>query len=136
MTTGRFPLIMAGNSNHIQLDNATLVFFKDENTRITISVLYMVVTAINLVGNVPSMWILLFRTSPKTVSIIFMIHLTLTDLALGIALPLQIAYQLQGYHWTFGPGMCRYLFIFLNMILNINFRCGQLILLNIISCLI
>lgn len=110
VTTGSFPLIMAGNSNHIQLDNATVSFFKDSNTRITISVLYMVVTAINLVGNVPSMWILLFRTSPKTVSIIFMIHLTLTDLALGIALPLQIVYQLQGYHWTFGPRMCRYCF--------------------------
>lgn len=99
---------MAGNSNHVRLDNATLSFFQDESTRITISVIYMVITAINLVGNVPSLWILFFRTSPKTVSIIFMIHLTLTDLSLGVALPLQIAYQLQGYDWTFGPGMCRY----------------------------
>lgn len=103
---------MAANSNPVKLDNATLNFFKDGNTRITISVIYMGITAINLVGNIPSMWILLFRTSPKTISIIFMIHLTLTDLALGVALPLQIAYQLQGYHWTFGPGMCRYLLIF------------------------
>lgn len=112
VTTGRFSLIMAGNSNHVQLDNATYSFFKDGNTRITISVIYIVITAINLLGNVPSMWILLFRTSPKTVSIIFMIHLTLTDLAIGIALPLQIVYQLQGYHWTLGSGMCRYLFYF------------------------
>uniref|UniRef100_H3BZD0 P2Y receptor family member 8 n=1 Tax=Tetraodon nigroviridis TaxID=99883 RepID=H3BZD0_TETNG len=127
---------MAGNSNHVQLDNATLSFFKDENTRITISVLYMVITVINLVGNVPSMWILLFRTSPKTVSIIFMIHLTLTDLALGVALPLQIAYQLYGYHWTFGSGMCRLLFIvspnsFMTLVFYTNMYCSILTMMAI-----
>lgn len=104
---------MSGNSNHVQLDNATLSFFQDGSTRITISIIYMVITAVNLLGNVPSLWILLFRTSPKTISIIFMIHLTLTDLALAVALPLQIAYQLQGYRWTFGPGMCRYFYSFI-----------------------
>uniref|UniRef100_H3DBX8 P2Y receptor family member 8 n=1 Tax=Tetraodon nigroviridis TaxID=99883 RepID=H3DBX8_TETNG len=99
----------------------------DENTRITISVLYMVITVINLVGNVPSMWILLFRTSPKTVSIIFMIHLTLTDLALGVALPLQIAYQLYGYHWTFGSGMCR----FMTLVFYTNMYCSILTMMAI-----
>lgn len=112
--TGHFCQIMNGNSTHTHLDNATLSFFTDVNTSITISVIYMVVTVINLVGNTLSMWILLFCTSPKTVSIIFMIHLTLTDLALGIALPFQITYQLQYYHWTLGPRMCRY-FYFLKM---------------------
>lgn len=98
--------IMTGNSS--KLDNATLSLFQDVNTSIAISVIYMIVTAINLVGNGLSMWLLLFRTSPKTPSIIFMINLTLTDLALGTALPFQIAYQLQGYNWTLGPKMCRY----------------------------
>lgn len=100
---------MTGNSNHTQLDNATLSLFLDVKTGITTSVIYTIVTAINLVGNSLSMWILLFRTSPKTTSIIFMINLTITDLALGAALPFQISYQLQGYHWNLGPKMCRYL---------------------------
>lgn len=99
---------MTGNSNGTKLDNATLSLLKDGNTSIIISVAYMIITAVNLVGNGLSMWILLFRTSPKTPSIIFMINLTLTDLALGTALPFQIAYQLQGYNWNLGPRMCRY----------------------------
>lgn len=100
---------MTGNSSHSQLDNATLSLFLDAKTSITTSVIYIMVTAINLVGNSLSLWILLFRTSPKTSSIIFMINLTLTDLALGVALPFQISYQLQGYNWNLGPKMCRYL---------------------------
>lgn len=104
--------IMTGNSTSSQLDNATLSFFQDSRIGIVTSVIYAVVTAINLVGNGLSMWILLVRTAPKTASVIFMINLTLTDLALGAALPFQIAYQLQGYHWNLGPNMCRYFYFF------------------------
>ncbi|XP_032384761.1 P2Y purinoceptor 8 [Etheostoma spectabile] len=99
------PPVTMGNSS--KLDNATLSLFMNVNASIAISVIYVIVTAINLVGNGLSMWILIFRTSPKTPSIIFMINLTLTDLALGTALPFQIAYQLQGYHWKLGANMCR-----------------------------
>ncbi|CAB1448013.1 unnamed protein product [Pleuronectes platessa] len=102
---------MTGNSSSTKLDNATLSLFQSGNTSIIISVLYMVVTAVNLVGNGLSMWLLLFRTWPKTPSIIFMINLTLTDLALGVALPFQIAYLLQGYNWNMGTNMCSVLTI-------------------------
>ncbi|XP_075938002.1 P2Y purinoceptor 8 [Anarhichas minor] len=97
---------MTGNSSSFKLDNTTRALFLNVNTSVAISVIYMIVTAINLTGNGLSMWLLIFRTSPKTPSIIFMINLTLTDLALGAALPFQIAYQLQGYHWKLGPKMC------------------------------
>ena len=100
--------VMTGISNSSQLDNFTLAHFKDVNTRVIISVSYSIVTAINILGNGISMWLLVFRTSPKTASIIFMINLTLTDLALGAGLPFQIAYQLKGYNWYYGPSMCRY----------------------------
>nr|XP_046260431.1 P2Y purinoceptor 8 isoform X2 [Scatophagus argus] len=73
------------------------------------------------------MWILLFRTTPKTPSIIFMINLTLTDLALGTALPFQIAYQLKGYHWTLGPGMCS----FLTLVFYTNMYCSILTMMAI-----
>uniref|UniRef100_A0A3B4AEJ7 G-protein coupled receptors family 1 profile domain-containing protein n=1 Tax=Periophthalmus magnuspinnatus TaxID=409849 RepID=A0A3B4AEJ7_9GOBI len=103
------------------LDNATLSIFESTRTSTIISVIYMVVTVVNLVGNGLSMWLLLFRTFPKTPSIIFMINLTFTDLSLGVALPFQIAYQLQGYDWNLGPNMCSFLTVmfFTNMYCSI-----------------
>lgn len=118
---------MAGNSTSAKLDNATLSMFQNANSSIIISVMYMIVTTINLVGNGLSMWILLFRTSPKTSSIIFMINLTLTDLALGAGLPFQIAYQLQGYHWTLGRRMCS----FLTLVFYTNMYCSILTMMAI-----
>ncbi|XP_020791974.1 P2Y purinoceptor 8 [Boleophthalmus pectinirostris] len=118
---------MNSSSSSNKLDNATLSFIKNVNTSIAISVIYMVVTVINLVGNGLSMWLLLFRTSPKTPSIIFMINLTLTDLALGAALPFQITYQLQGYNWSLGPNMCR----FLTMMFFTNMYCSILTMMAI-----
>lgn len=117
---------MTGNSSISHLDDATLSFFKDANSGIITSVIYMLVTAINLIGNSLSMWILIIRT-PKTASVIFMINLTLTDLALGVALPFQIAYQLQGYHWTLGPNMCS----ILTLVFYTNMYCSILTIMAI-----
>ncbi|XP_076603366.1 P2Y purinoceptor 8 [Chaetodon auriga] len=124
---GHSHQIMTGNSSDLKLDNATLHLFQNTNTSIAISVIYMIVTAVNLVGNGLSMWILLFRTSPKTASIIFMINLTFTDLALGTALPFQIAYQLKGYNWTLGPNMCS----FLTLVFYTNMYCSILTMMAI-----
>ncbi|KAJ3592205.1 hypothetical protein NHX12_007333 [Muraenolepis orangiensis] len=97
------------STNGTKLDNATLSLFKNTDVSLSISVFYSLIAVANLAGNGLSMWLLVFRTSPKTPSIIFMINLTLTDLALGAALPFQIIYLLQGYNWSLGPGMCRLL---------------------------
>ncbi|XP_034549149.1 P2Y purinoceptor 8 [Notolabrus celidotus] len=113
---------MMANSSTFRIDNATLALFKDHNTGIAISVIYIFISLLNLVGNGLSLWILLFRTSPKTPSIIFMLHLTLTDLALGTALPFQMVYQLKGYHWNLGPNMCS----FLTMVFYTNMYCSIL----------
>ncbi|XP_040004704.1 P2Y purinoceptor 8 [Xiphias gladius] len=118
---------MTGIHNGTKLDNATLYLFMNVNTSILISVSYMIVTAINIVGNGISIWLLLFFTSPKTPSIIFMINLTLTDLALGAALPFQIAYQLQGYNWNLGPIMCS----FLTLVFYSNMYCSVLTMMAI-----
>ncbi|XP_014892567.1 P2Y purinoceptor 8 [Poecilia latipinna] len=118
---------MTGNSSKVHLDNATLSLFRDVNTSTVISVIYMLVTIINWVGNGLSMWLLLFRTSPKTPSIIFMINLTLTDLALGSALPFQIDYQLQGYNWRLGSNMCS----FMTLVFYGNMYCSILTMMAI-----
>ncbi|KAI1899612.1 hypothetical protein AGOR_G00063580 [Albula goreensis] len=69
-----------------------------------------------------SLWLLWFRTHPKTPSIIFMINLTLTDLAVGLALPLQIVYQFKGYNWTYGSWTCS----FMSVLFYANMYCSIL----------
>ncbi|KAL0964089.1 hypothetical protein UPYG_G00318410 [Umbra pygmaea] len=112
---------MASNTSGNPLDNATLALFLNKKASTAISIIYIFVTIFNLTGNGLSMWLLLFRTTPKTPSIIFMINLTLTDLALGLVLPFQIMYQMHGYNWCLGPEMCRLLTImfFANMYCSI-----------------
>ncbi|XP_074551290.1 P2Y purinoceptor 8 isoform X2 [Halichoeres trimaculatus] len=120
-------LVVMTNSSAPRIDNATMAVLQDWNTGMVISAIYVIVFIFNLLGNGLSMWILIFRTFPKSPSIIFMIHLTLTDLAIGAALPFQIAYQLRGYHWTLGPGMCR----FLTMVFYTNMYCSILTMMAI-----
>uniref|UniRef100_A0A4W5NM71 P2Y receptor family member 8 n=1 Tax=Hucho hucho TaxID=62062 RepID=A0A4W5NM71_9TELE len=112
---------MAWSTNSTKLDNITLSLFQNASASLAISIIYIVVTVINLTGNGLSMWLLLFRTSPKTPSIIFMINLTLTDLVLGLVLPFQIKYQMQGHNWSLRPGVCRLLTLvfFANMYCSI-----------------
>ncbi|XP_034042940.1 P2Y purinoceptor 8 [Thalassophryne amazonica] len=113
--------IMPWVTNSTILDNATLNLFQNVSTSVTISVIYIVIMTINLVGNGLSLFLLVFYTSPKTPSIIFMINLNLTDLAVGFALPFQVVYQLQRYNWTLGDKMCRFmtLMFFTNMYCSI-----------------
>ncbi|KAK3543070.1 hypothetical protein QTP70_010539 [Hemibagrus guttatus] len=109
------------SANFSSIDNNTLIILQTKWSSDVISVIYVFVTLVNLCGNGLSMWLLLFRTYPKTPSIIFMINLTITDLALGLALPFQIMYQLQGSNWTLGSSMCNILTVtfFVNMYCSI-----------------
>ncbi|XP_051565397.1 P2Y purinoceptor 8-like [Myxocyprinus asiaticus] len=91
------------------MDEDTLAMFDNKLASNLVSAIYVIVTLANLCGNGVSLFLLLMRTSPKTSSIIFMINLTLTDLVLGTVLPFQIVYQIQGYNWTLGTGMCNVL---------------------------
>ncbi|XP_036397114.1 P2Y purinoceptor 8-like [Megalops cyprinoides] len=113
---------MNGTLNGTQLDNATLAMFKDNTTSYVVAAVYIIIFLINVPGNSISLWLLLFRTFPKTPSIIFMINLTLTDLAVGSALPFQIIYQLNGYNWTCGPTMCS----FMTVLFYANMYCSIL----------
>ncbi|XP_053733508.1 P2Y purinoceptor 8 [Synchiropus splendidus] len=118
---------MSHNCSTPKLDNATLSLLQNVEVSITISVIYVVVTAVSLVGNLLSMWLLLFHTSPKTSSVIFMINLTLTDLSIGVALPFQIYYQLHGYDWDLGPRLCSYL----TLVFYTNMYCSILTMMAI-----
>ncbi|TSL16063.1 P2Y purinoceptor 8 [Bagarius yarrelli] len=108
-------------ANFSRIDNTTLSILQTKWTSNMTSAIYFFVILVNLCGNGLSLWLLLFRTYPKTPSIIFMINLTITDLALGLALPFQIMYQLQGYNWTLGTSMCNVITVtfFVNMYCSI-----------------
>lgn len=108
---------MSHENNFTKMDDATLAMFDNKWASNLVSAVYVVVTLANLSGNGISLFLLLVRTSPKSPSIIFMINLTLTDLILGTVLPFQIVYQMQGYNWTLGVGMCNVLTVvfFANM---------------------
>ncbi|KAG5283166.1 hypothetical protein AALO_G00039060 [Alosa alosa] len=94
------------STNSSLLDEQTLALFKNTTVSNLISSIYIIITIVNLASNGAALYLLLFRTSPKTPTIIFMINLTLTDLAVGCVLPFQIHYQLAGYNWTLGSWSC------------------------------
>lgn len=112
---------MPQSANFSSVDNNTLSILQTRWTRDLVSAVYVIVAMVNFCGNGLSMWLLLFRTYPKTPSIIFMINLTITDLALGLALPFQIMYQIQGNNWILGSSMCNVLTVtfFVNMYCSI-----------------
>ncbi|XP_015218836.2 P2Y purinoceptor 8 [Lepisosteus oculatus] len=93
--------------NTTQLDNETLEMFRNTVVRNTLSIVYCIVILISLPGNGLSLWLLLFRTHSKTPTIIYMINLTITDLAICLFLPFHINYHLNGYNWVFGDELCR-----------------------------
>ncbi len=109
LQTGGKTTMNDSKTEEFKMDNATLAVFDNKLASEVVSAIYAIVTLANLSGNSISLFLLLMRTSPKTPSIIFMINLTITDLIVGAVLPFQIAYQMQGYNWTLGTGMCNVL---------------------------
>ncbi|XP_061081792.1 P2Y purinoceptor 8-like [Conger conger] len=118
---------MNRTQNITQLDNDTLAMLQDRSASQALSVVYIIIILINVPGNGISLWLLWFRTHPKSPSIIFMINLTLTDLAVGLALPLQIIYQLRGYDWPYGSGLCS----FMTVLFYANMYCSILTMMAI-----
>ncbi|XP_062390216.1 P2Y purinoceptor 8 [Sardina pilchardus] len=103
---GLQPTTVSTTNSTNLLDDQTLALFKNTTVSNLISAIYLLITIVNLTSNGMALYLLLCRTSPKTPTIIFMINLTLTDLAVGCVLPFQIHYQLAGYNWTIGYVSC------------------------------
>ncbi|CAK6450690.1 unnamed protein product [Pipistrellus nathusii] len=73
---------------------------------VALPVVYSLVALVSIPGNGLSLWVLCRHLGPRSPSLIFMINLSLTDLALASALPFQIHYHCNGHHWVFGSGLC------------------------------
>ncbi|XP_070606990.1 P2Y purinoceptor 8-like [Erythrolamprus reginae] len=90
------------------LDNATLDMLENPYIMTILPIVYSLVVIISIPGNIFSLWILFFHIKPKTPSIILMINLSLTDLALASCLPLQIIYYVKKNNWSYGKQLCSY----------------------------
>lgn len=92
--------------NDTNPDNETLDMLKNEVIWVALPVVYSIVTLISIPGNLISLWILIFHSKPITSSVILMINLSITDLALATLLPFQIHYHAQRNNWIFGKALC------------------------------
>ncbi|ELK37094.1 N-acetylserotonin O-methyltransferase-like protein [Myotis davidii] len=87
-------------------DNATILMLKNPAIAVVLPVVYSFVALVSIPGNLFSLWVLCRDIGPKSPSVIFMINLSVTDLALASALPFQIYYHCNRHHWVFGPRLC------------------------------
>ncbi|XP_006876328.1 PREDICTED: P2Y purinoceptor 8 [Chrysochloris asiatica] len=87
-------------------DNATLQMLRNPTLTVVLPVVYTLVALVSIPGNLFSLWVLCRHIGPRSPSIIFMINLSLTDLALALVLPFQIAYHYNHHHWVFGVPLC------------------------------
>ncbi|XP_055368413.1 putative P2Y purinoceptor 10 [Betta splendens] len=83
---------------------------------------YLVLFIPGLLLNTTALWVLCRYISKKTKAVIFMINLSVADLAHTLSLPLRIYYYFT-HSWPFGRGVCLFCFYlkFLNMYAAIVF---------------
>uniref|UniRef100_A0A6J0V761 P2Y purinoceptor 8 n=1 Tax=Pogona vitticeps TaxID=103695 RepID=A0A6J0V761_9SAUR len=94
--------------NVSRLDNATLDMLRNPAIMMTLPFVYGLIALISIPGNTFSLWVLFFHIKPKVPSVIFMINLSLTDLALASCLPFQIMYHARQNHWTYSKDLCSF----------------------------
>ncbi|KAM4046122.1 S-geranylgeranyl-glutathione receptor P2RY8 [Anomaloglossus baeobatrachus] len=92
--------------NESHPDNETLNMLENKAIMVALPVVYSFVTLVSIPGNVISLWILVFHSKPLTSSVILMINLSITDLALALLLPFQIHYHANKNDWIFGKELC------------------------------
>ncbi|XP_045081771.1 2-oxoglutarate receptor 1-like [Coregonus clupeaformis] len=76
--------------------------------RYYLPVMYSVIFAVGLLGNVTSIAIYLAKLRPWKSSSIIMVNLALTDLLYVLSLPFLVYYYTHGDSWTLGEFMCRF----------------------------
>lgn len=97
---------MDSGDNFTGLDNATLQMLSNPVISVALPVVYSLVAAVSIPGNLFVLWVLVRHIGPSSPSVIFMINLSVTDLLLASVLPFQIYYHCNGHHWVFGVALC------------------------------
>ncbi|XP_077473680.1 putative G-protein coupled receptor 34b [Stigmatopora argus] len=94
----------------------------DDALRCPLAVLYSVIFALGLLGNLATLWAL-FRVRSKRNSVqVFLINVGLADLLLVVCLPFRILYHSRGNVWTLGATLCNVVgnFFYMNMYISIT----------------
>ncbi|XP_063811758.1 P2Y purinoceptor 8 [Pseudophryne corroboree] len=99
-------MYLHGLPNETAPDNFTLKMLEDKRIWTALPIVYSLVFLISVPGNCISLWILIRHSKPITSSVILMINLSITDLALAVFLPFQIIYNFKKNHWIFGEALC------------------------------
>lgn len=97
---------MDNGDNSTGPDNATLQMLRNPAIAVALPVVYSLVAALSIPGNLFVLWVLARHIGPSSPSVIFMINLSVTDLLLASVLPFQIYYHCNGHHWVFGVALC------------------------------
>lgn len=100
------PAVAVMDMNVTRPDNATIQMLRNPAIAVVLPVVYSLVAAISIPGNLFSLWVLCRHIGPTSPSVIFMINLSVTDLTLASVLPFQIFYHCNGHHWVFGAWLC------------------------------
>uniref|UniRef100_H0XLZ8 Relaxin-3 receptor 2 n=1 Tax=Otolemur garnettii TaxID=30611 RepID=H0XLZ8_OTOGA len=77
--------------------------------RVTVALVYGLVGAIGLLGNLAVLWVLgnCARRAPGPPSDTFVFNLALADLGLALTLPFWAAESALDFHWPFGGALCK-----------------------------
>uniref|UniRef100_A0A3Q2Z624 G protein-coupled receptor 34b n=1 Tax=Hippocampus comes TaxID=109280 RepID=A0A3Q2Z624_HIPCM len=87
-----------------------------------LAVLYSVIFALGLLGNLVALWALFHVRSKRNSVRVFLINVAFADLLLVVCLPFRILYHARGNVWTLGPTLCNVVgnFFYMNMYISIT----------------
>ncbi|XP_051937754.1 probable G-protein coupled receptor 34b [Hippocampus zosterae] len=87
-----------------------------------LAVLYSVIFALGLLGNLMALWALFHVHSKRNSVRVFLINVAFADLLLVVCLPFRILYHARGNVWTLGPTLCNVVgnFFYMNMYISIT----------------
>ncbi|XP_061648172.1 probable G-protein coupled receptor 34b [Phyllopteryx taeniolatus] len=86
-----------------------------------LAVLYSLIFALGLLGNLVALWALFLARSKRNSVRVFLINVAFADLLLAVCLPFRILYHGRGNVWTLGPTLCNVVgnFFYMNMYISI-----------------
>ncbi|XP_067414238.1 probable G-protein coupled receptor 174 [Emydura macquarii macquarii] len=106
----------------INMTTDNSICYNNTDVKCYYAITYTLILAPGLIGNVLALWVFYGYMKETKRAVIFMINLTIADLAQVLPLPLRIFYYMSRT-WPFGGGVCMFCFYlkYVNMYASIYF---------------